>query len=45
MGPRQKIALIQVGSRRVLVGIGANQFTALDSWSEIKAVKGENLVA
>ena len=32
VGVRQKIALIQVGSRQVLVGMTPGQFTALGSW-------------
>jgi len=33
VGPRQKIILIQVDGRDVLVGITAQQMTALSSWS------------
>ena len=34
VGPRQKIVLIQVDGREVLVGITAQQMTALSPWSE-----------
>lgn len=34
VGPRQKIALIQVDGREVLVGITAQQMTALSPWPE-----------
>jgi flagellar protein FliO/FliZ len=33
VGPRQKIALVRVGPREVLVGISPTQITALGSWS------------
>lgn len=45
IGPRQKISLIRVGSHQVLVGITANQFTALGSWPETDVIKGEDFVA
>jgi flagellar protein FliO/FliZ len=32
VGPRQKIALVRVGEREVLVGVSPNQLTALGSW-------------
>jgi flagellar protein FliO/FliZ len=32
VGPRQKIALVRVGSREVLVGVSPSQLTALGSW-------------
>jgi flagellar protein FliO/FliZ len=32
VGPRQKIALVRVGHREVLVGISPTQITALGSW-------------
>ena len=32
VGVRQKIALVRVGSRQVLVGMTPGQFTALGSW-------------
>jgi flagellar protein FliO/FliZ len=32
VGPRQKIALVRVGSREVLVGVSPTQLTALGSW-------------
>lgn len=34
LGPRQKIALLRIGSHQVLVGITASQFTALGAWPE-----------
>lgn len=33
VGPRQKIALIQVDGREVLIGITAQHLTALSPWS------------
>ncbi len=32
VGPRQKIALVRIGAREVLVGISPTQLTALGSW-------------
>ncbi len=32
VGPRQKIALLRVGTREVLIGMSASQFTALANW-------------
>jgi len=32
VGPRQKIALIRVGTREVLIGVSPSQFTALANW-------------
>jgi len=32
VGPRQKIALLRVGTREVLIGVSASQFTALGNW-------------
>lgn len=32
VGPRQKIALVRIGSREVLVGVSPTQLTALGSW-------------
>jgi flagellar protein FliO/FliZ len=32
VGPRQKIALVRVGNREVLVGVSPTQLTALGSW-------------
>ena len=43
VGPRQKIALLQVDKHLVLIGMSANQFTALGSWEENIAAKGNNL--
>lgn len=34
VGPRQKMALVRVGSHQVLVGMTATQFTALGSWDD-----------
>jgi flagellar protein FliO/FliZ len=45
VGPRQKICLLRVGATQVLVGITANQFTALGSWPDAKETKGDNLAA
>ena len=38
VGPRQKIALIQVDGREVLIGITAQHMTALAPWSDKDAV-------
>lgn len=43
VGPRQKIALLQVDKHLVLIGMSANQFTALGSWEDHTAAKGNNL--
>ena len=32
IGPRQKIALLRVDTQMLLVGMSANQFTALGQW-------------
>jgi flagellar protein FliO/FliZ len=32
VGPRQKIALVRVGDREVLVGVSPTQMTALGGW-------------
>lgn len=45
IGARQKISLIQVGSRHVLVGISANQFTSLATWSNVDLIKGDDIAA
>ena len=34
VGPRQKMALVRVGAHQVLVGMTANQFTALGQWED-----------
>ena len=34
VGPRQKMALVRVGTHQVLVGMTANQFTALGQWDD-----------
>ncbi len=34
VGPRQKMALVRVGARQVLVGMTASQFTALGQWDD-----------
>jgi flagellar protein FliO/FliZ len=34
VGPRQKMALVRVGSHQVLVGMTATQFTALGHWDD-----------
>jgi len=41
VGPRQKIALIRVGTQHVLVGISAQQFTALGTWEALDRQDGE----
>ncbi len=39
VGVRQKIALVRVGSRQVLVGMTPGQFTALGSWDTATATR------
>ena len=39
VGPRQKVALVRVGSREVLVGISPAQITALGNWPAASAEK------
>ena len=39
VGPRQKVALVRVGSREVLVGISPAQITALGNWPAAIAEK------
>ena len=43
VGPRQKIALLQVDKHLVLIGMSANQFTALGNWDDPVAAKGNHL--
>ncbi|MFZ2738517.1 MAG: flagellar biosynthetic protein FliO [Burkholderiaceae bacterium] len=43
VGPRQKIALLQVANHQVLIGMSATQFTALGSWEAPVAPKGNDL--
>jgi flagellar protein FliO/FliZ len=43
VGPRQKIALLRVANHQVLIGMSANQFTALGSWRDPVAAKGIHL--
>ena len=38
VGPRQKVALLRVGNRYVLVGVSPTQMTALGSWPALAAV-------
>ncbi|MEI6801809.1 MAG: flagellar biosynthetic protein FliO [Burkholderiales bacterium] len=45
IGPRQKISLLRVGSKEVLVGITAGQFTALGHWDDTPAAPESDLVA
>jgi flagellar protein FliO/FliZ len=44
IGPRQKLSLIRVGSNQILVGITANQFTALGSWPDVSTIKEDDFV-
>ena len=39
VGPRQKVALVRVGNREVLVGISPAQITALGNWPATGAEK------
>jgi flagellar biogenesis protein FliO len=43
VGPRQKIALLRVANQLVLIGMSANQFTALGNWVDPVAAKGNHL--
>jgi flagellar protein FliO/FliZ len=43
VGPRQKIALLRVSDHLVLIGMSANQFTALGNWEDPVAAKGNHL--
>ncbi len=45
LGPRQKLSLLRVGSKLVLVGITAGQFTALGHWPDTQATPGADLVS
>jgi len=42
VGPRQKIALLRVGDKHVLVGISGQQFTALGEWDALQSLNGES---
>jgi flagellar biogenesis protein FliO len=42
VGPRQKIALLRVGDKHVLVGISGQQFTALGQWDALQSLNGES---
>ena len=42
VGPRQKIALLRVDTQMLLIGMSANQFTALGQWQLAPKSTGEN---
>ena len=42
VGPRQKIALLRVDTQMLLIGMSANQFTALGQWQQRPSATGEN---
>ena len=42
VGPRQKIALLRVEQHMLLIGMSANQFTALGQWQLAPKPTGEN---
>ena len=42
IGPRQKIALLRVDTQMLLIGMSANQFTALGQWQLAPKPTGEN---
>ncbi len=42
VGPRQKIALLRVDTQMLLIGMSANQFTALGQWQLAPKPTGEN---
>ena len=41
VGPRQKIALLRVEQQMLLIGMSANQFTALGQWQQAKPGTGD----
>ncbi len=41
VGPRQKIALLRVDQQMLLIGMSANQFTALGQWQQAKSTTGD----
>jgi flagellar protein FliO/FliZ len=41
VGPRQKIALLRVEQHMLLIGMSANQFTALGQWQQAKSNTGD----
>ena len=41
VGPRQKIALLRVEQHMLLIGMSANQFTALGHWQQAKSSTGD----
>ena len=41
IGPRQKIALLRVDQHMLLIGMSANQFTALGQWQQAQSGTGD----
>jgi flagellar protein FliO/FliZ len=41
IGPRQKIALLRVDQHMLLIGMSANQFTALGQWQQAQSNTGD----
>lgn len=41
VGPRQKIALLRVDRHMLLIGMSANQFTALGQWPQAQSGTGD----
>jgi flagellar biogenesis protein FliO len=41
VGPRQKIALLRVDQNMLLIGMTANQFTALGQWQQAQSGTGD----
>ena len=41
VGPRQKIALLRVDQNMLLIGMTANQFTALGQWQQTPSGTGD----
>jgi len=41
VGPRQKIALLRVDKHMLLIGMSANQFTALGQWRQAQSGTGD----
>ena len=41
VGPRQKIALLRVDQHMLLIGMSANQFTALGQWQQAQSGTGD----
>jgi flagellar protein FliO/FliZ len=45
VGPRQKVALIRVGEREVLIGISPNQINGIASWPDVTLQPADSLAS